>query len=112
MKTPERSAALARVLTMDTDYLPKGFAAQVAALANADTGAWRFSGNDVGLLGAFAAMIGLCVSGWLWFAAPEPGAAEWLGPIVGAMASYPWLTIGVTAIAAVQMLTLHRRATI
>ncbi|HEV7607978.1 MAG TPA: hypothetical protein VGO61_11605 [Steroidobacteraceae bacterium] len=111
MKTPERSAALARALMSETDGLPKDFAAQVAALAEAGGPAWHLSWNDVGLLGAFVTMIGVCVAGWVRFGAQEAGGEEWLGTIVGAMLSHPWLVIGIAGVAMVQGLTFRRRAT-
>jgi hypothetical protein len=111
MKTPERSAALGRVLAIETDRLPKDFAAKVAALAKSNSAPWRLSGNDLGLLGAFAAMLCLCAAGWLTFGTQESARAEWFGPIVGAMASCPWLVIGVAGVALVQALNFRRRAT-
>jgi len=111
VKTPERSAALARALASEADGLPEDFAARVAALADAERTGWRFSRNDAGLLGAFAAMIGVCVTGWKWFGTQEPGGAEWLGPLVDALSYDPWLIIGVAGVAIVQGLTFRRRAT-
>jgi hypothetical protein len=111
MKDPERSAALARALAAQTDGLPKEFAKQVATLAEADGTSIHLSWNDVGLLGAFVVMIGVCVAGWLTFETQEVGGAEWFGPVVGAMMSQPWLVIGVVGVAIVQLLTFRRRAT-
>jgi hypothetical protein len=109
MKTPERSAALARALKSEPDGLPKDFAAQVAALAEAGGAEWQVSLSDVGLIGAFATMISICVMGWVRLAAESSGGAEWLGAIVGALASHPWLVIGIAGVATVQMLTFRRR---
>jgi hypothetical protein len=95
----------------ETDGLPKDFAAQVAAQAEAGSPAWHLSWNDVGLLGAFVAMIGICVAGWARLGAQGSGGGEWLDTIVGALASHPWLTIGMAGVAVVQGLTFRRRTT-
>ncbi len=111
MKNPERSAALARALAAQTDGLPKEFAKQVAALAEAESRSSPLSWNDVGLIGAFVAMIGVCVAGWVTFGAKESGSAEWFDPVVGAVTSQPWLVIGVVGVVFVQLMTFRRRAT-
>jgi hypothetical protein len=101
---------LARALALATDGLPQDFAAHVAALAEAG-GTPRQSGwNDIALLGAFAAMIGVCVAGWFTFGPQESDAAEWFGPIARTMASQPWLLAGAAGVAIVQVLTFRRRA--
>ncbi len=111
MKPPERSAALAKALASETG-LPKDFAAQVAALAEAGGAGRHSTWHDVALLGAFVAMIGVCVAGWLWMGPQEPVDADWLAPVLGVVASQPWLFIGVAGVATVQMLTFRRRARI
>ena len=68
--------------------------------------------SDVALLGAFVAMIGVCVAGWFAFGPRELPRAEWLTSLAGAVASQPWLFIGVAGVAVVQALTFRRRATI
>jgi hypothetical protein len=108
MNTPERSAAIARALAPEKDGLPEDFAAQVAALAEAQS-ARRWSWSDVTLLGAFVAMVGVCVVGWSSFGAPEFASIDWLGSIVRAAASYPWLAAGVAGVGVVQMLNFRRR---
>jgi len=112
MRTPDRSAAIAKVLALQADGLPKDFPAQVAALAEARASARYLSLNDLALLGAFVLMIGVCVAGWLLFDSPEPGGVEWFAPIVRAVTSQPWLVLGVAGVAVVQMLTFRRRATL
>jgi len=111
MKNPERSAALARALAAQTEDLPKDFAKQVASLAEAEDKSSPWSWNDVGLLGAFVAMIGVCVAGWFTFGASESGTAEWFDPVIGTVTTQPWLVIGVVGIAIVQLMTFRRRAT-
>jgi hypothetical protein len=111
MKNPERSAALARALAEPTDGLPKGFAKQVAALAEVEGKSSPWTWNDVGLLGAFVAMIGACVAGWSTFGASELGSAEWFDPVIGTVTTQPWLVIGVVGVAIVQLMTFRRRAT-
>ena len=112
MRTPDRSAAIAKALALQTDELPKDFPARVAALAEARASPRYLSLNDVALLGAFVLMIGVCIGGWMLFDAPETQLLQWLAPIVRAMTSQPWLVLGVAGIAAVQMLTFRRRATL
>ena len=111
MKTPERSAALARALMAETEGLPKDFAARVATLAEAGGAAWHLSWNDVGMLGAFVATIGICVAGGFNFGGISSNDAEWLGTIVEALASRPWLIVGIAGVAFVQALTFRRRTT-
>jgi len=111
MKTPKRSAALARALMAETVGLPKDFAAQVAALAEAGGTAWRFSWNDIGLLVAFATMIGICVAGWIRFGEHSSSDIQWLGTIVGALTSRPWLIMQIAGVAFVQALMFRRRTT-
>jgi hypothetical protein len=112
MKTPERSAALARVLAVENDGLPDDFATHVAALAQASGTTRRSSWSDVALLGAFVAMICVCVAGWSTFGSRELPGEEWVTPIVDAVRSQPWLVIGVVGVAIVQALTFRRRTTI
>lgn len=111
MRTPERSAALARALKSETDGLPQDFAQKVAALAESRSAARRLSWNDVGLLCAFAAMIGICVAGWVLFGEQSSGGSEWLDTILGVLAPHPWLVIGMAGVAIVQLLTFRRRTT-
>lgn len=113
MSTPKRSAAIARALASEPDGLPRDFAAHVAALARADR-ARAWSWNDVALLVAFFAMLGVCVlgMGWLGFAASVIGDANWLAPVVEIAASHPWLLAGAVGVVLVQMLTFRRRAAI
>jgi hypothetical protein len=111
MKTLERSVAIAKALASEPDGLPEDFAAQVAALAAANE--WRhLSWTDGALLGAFVAMIGVCVAGWFWLGPQESDRTAWLEPVVGTVASQPWLFFGIAGVAVVQMLTFRRRATI
>lgn len=112
MKTPERSAALARVLADESGGLPADFAARVAALAQASGTARRSNWSDLALLGAFVAMIGVCVAGWFTFGSRELPGAEWVTPLVEAVTSQPWLVIGVAGVTVVQALTFRRRTTI
>jgi hypothetical protein len=115
MKTPERSAALAQALNLETVGLPDDFAAKVATLAESRSTARSVSWN-VGLLGAFVAMLGICVAGWIGFSEESPGGPEWLADIIGtlvaALAPHPWLAIGMAGIAFVQVLTFRQRTTI
>jgi hypothetical protein len=111
MSTPERSAALARVLASGAGGLPKDFATQVAALAEADrTRLWNW--DDLAMSGAFVAVIGVYVAGWFTFAPREPGGVEWLGPLIHAVASEPWMVTGLAGLGLVQMLAFRRRAAI
>jgi hypothetical protein len=110
MSTPERSAALGRALASDIEGLPADFARQVATLAEARAAARSTLLTAVAMLGAFAAMIGVCMVGWLRFGKPEVGSVEWFDPFVQATGSQPWLLIGVLGFVIVQMLTFRRRA--
>ena len=112
MRTPERSAAIAKALAAQTPGLPANFPAQVAALAEARASANHVGLNDVALLGAFILMICVCVAGWFIFEPLEPGGIEWVGPVVRGIVSEPWLAIGVAGVAVVQVLTFRRRANI
>jgi hypothetical protein len=112
MKTPERSAVLARALAAEGDALPEDFAARVAALARAGGTARHSSWSDVALLGAFVAMIGVCIAGWVAFGSWELPDAEWMAPIVDAATSQPWLVAGAVGVGIVQALTFRRRTTI
>jgi hypothetical protein len=112
MTTPARSAALARALASEADGLPLDFAENVAALAEAGSAARNMGWNDIWLVGAFAAMIGICVMGWLVFGEPSSGGEEWLRSIVAALALHPWLVAGMAGVAIVQVLTFRRRAMI
>jgi hypothetical protein len=109
MNLPERSEAIARALAEDTTGLPADFAAQVAALAEAES-AQRWTWNDAALLVAFVAMIGVCVAGWFTFGAVEIGTIKWWEPIVSVAAAYPWLAVGVAGVVIVQVLNFRRRA--
>ena len=109
MKTPERSAALAKALASDTNDLPEDFAARVAALA--ETGKERsWSWNDFALTGAFFAMVGVCVAGWIGFGMPAPPFGDWLEPVGRMMTSQPWLIIASAGMALIQVLNFRRRA--
>jgi hypothetical protein len=110
MSTPERSAALGRALASEAEGLPANFAAQVAALAEARAAARSTFLTALAMLGAFAAMIGVCVAGWFSFGKPEAGGVAWFDPLVQAVGPQPWLLIGVVGIVIVQMLTFRRRA--
>ena len=114
MTTPGRSAALARALAGATDDLPEEFASRVAALAETRGSAPLANRNDVALLGAFLAMIGVCVAGWFAFGSREPAGMEmnWMDPLLGAILSQPWLIAGAAGLAIVQVLTFRRRTTI
>jgi hypothetical protein len=110
MSEPVRSAAIRRALADEGDGLPGDFAKQVAALAEAES-AVRARRTDVALFGAFVAMLGVCVAGWVTFVGPPAiGGEELLGLIGRAVSSQPWLVIGVAGVAAVQLLTFRRRA--
>jgi hypothetical protein len=111
MITPERSPALGRALASEADGLPHDFAQKVAALADAGSDARRAGWNDIWPVGAFAAMIGICVAGWLGFEEQPTGGGEWLGGIVAALAPHPWLLTGMAGVAIVHVLTFRRRAT-
>jgi hypothetical protein len=108
MNTPERSAAIKRALESEPVGLPRSFAAQIAALASTQR-MRRWSWSDAALLVAFAAMLGVCVAGWLPLGMLEVGRAEWLAPLARLAASHPWLCIGVAGLAVVQGLTFRRR---
>ena len=112
MRTPERSGTLARALAAESGGLPEDFAARVAALAQASGTARHSTWSDVALLGAFVAMIGVCVAGWFTFGSRELPGAEWVTRIVEVVTSQPWLVIGVAGVAIVQALTFRRRTTI
>ena len=111
MNNPERSAALARALAAQSDGLPKEFAKTVAALAEAEDASFRLSWREAGLVGAFVAMIGVCVVGWVMLGTQDAGNTQWFGPAAGAVTIQPWLVIGVAGVALVQLLTFRRRAT-
>jgi hypothetical protein len=109
VKTPERSAVIAKALTSESE-LPVDFAQHVAALAEARAAQRRATGNYLALSGAFVAMLAVCIAGWYSF---EPGAlalGEWLDPLLRALAAQPWLVIGIAGFAVVQGLTFRRRA--
>jgi hypothetical protein len=109
MNIPQRSAALARALASETDDLPKDFAAQVAALAESgDRRSWSW--NDFALLGAFVAMLGVCVAGWLLLAPQEPASVQWLDLPARVVTSQPWLFVGVAGFVIVHLLSFRRRA--
>src|SRR4030095_11690197 len=104
MKTPQRSAAIAHALASETDQLPKDFAAHVAALAEAgEKRSWTW--KDFALLGAFVAMLGVCVAGWFTFAPQEPLSFRWLEPIAHVVAAQPWLFIGIAGFVLVHLLS-------
>jgi hypothetical protein len=112
MNTPERSAALAKALASQTAGLPGDFAKRVAAIAETRDAARRASWNYVALIGAFVAMLGICVAGWYFFVPQALTVAQWCDPLVRELAAQPWLVIGVVGIAVVQALTFRRRAMI
>jgi hypothetical protein len=63
------------------------------------------------MLAAFVVMMGVCVTGWFGFVGtPEIGNAELFDLVGSTLASQPWLVIGVAGVAAIQLLTLLRRA--
>jgi hypothetical protein len=112
MKTPARSADIARALAAETPELPEDFAARVAGLAAANTaGEARWRRTDVILLCAFIGMLGLCVGGWLLLAptSAESGAREWLAPVIAVLREQPWLLVGAAALICVQLLDFGRR---
>jgi len=96
-------------LASETDGLPKNFAAHVAALAEGGGAARRGSWNDLVMLGAFVAMIGVCVAGWFSFGPQVPLRSEWLKSFARVVASQPWLLIAVAGAALVQVLNFRRR---
>ena len=110
MKTPERSAAIAKALASQPPGLPRDFAARVAALAETPESR-RLSWNDGALFGAYVVMIAACLAGWFWLGPPESVSADWLEPVVDAAVSQPWLIAGLAGVAIVQTLTFRRRAT-
>ena len=110
MNEPKRSTALKRALAAESDGLPEDFAVQVSQVAEAQVETRRSKWSDATMLGAFVAMIGVCVTGWFGFVgSPEIGNAELMALICGTLASQPWLVIGVAGVVAVQVLTLLRR---
>ena len=108
MKTPVRSTILARALASDAAGLPANFAEQVAALAEAQA-ADSSNRTAAAMCGAFAAMLVVCVLGWLGFGKPETDGAAWLEPLLRTVAQQPWLVIGAAGIIIVHVLTLRRR---
>ena len=108
MNTPERSAAIARALAAQTPGPPADFAAQVAALAEAQR-VRRSTWSDVALLVAFVAMLGVCVAGWFSFGVLELGSAEWMDAVLGTAAAHPWLVLGVAGLSLVQVLSYRQR---
>jgi hypothetical protein len=109
VKTPERSAAIAKALDSPTG-LPGDFARRTAALAETRAAARHATGNYVALSSAFVAMLAVCVAGWYVFEPRALTIGEWIDPILRAMASQPWLVIGAAGFATVQALTFRRRA--
>ena len=99
MNEPVRSAALKRALAEEGDALPPDFAARVAALARAPA-ARQSRGTVISLLGAFIAMLGVCVVGWFEWGTPD---LSWRD------AAPSWLVIGLVGVALVQLLTFRRR---
>jgi len=99
MSDPVRSEAVARALAEEADGLPPDFAASVAALARARA-ARQSRGTDLALLGAFIAMLGVCVVGWFELGAPDFAWRD-VAP--------SWLVIGLAGVALVQLLTFRRR---
>jgi hypothetical protein len=61
------------------------------------------------MCGAFVAMVGFCVVGWLSFGKLETGGAAGFEPFLQTVARQPWLVIGAAGLAIVQMLTFRRR---
>jgi hypothetical protein len=111
MNEPARSEALKRALGEEDDGLPEDFAGRVAALAEGDGAARNWGWTDVALVGAFAAMISVCVAGWFEFGAQELGGNGWFDLSVGDLALQPWLVTGVAGLTLVQLLTFRRRVT-
>jgi hypothetical protein len=111
MSEPVRSEALRRALAEEGDGLPTAFAARVASLAEARA-ARHFVWTDVALLGAFIAMIGVCVAGWFAFGAREAAGNAWLDVSWSDVAPAPWLLTGIVGVALVQLLAFRRRAMI
>jgi hypothetical protein len=112
MRSPKRSPALARALATRGDELPGDFAARVAMLARAASKVRRSRWSDVALFIGFIAMIGVCAAGWLAFGPPEFPDAEWVAAPLAAIASQPWLVLGVAGVAIVRALTFRRRAAV
>jgi hypothetical protein len=110
MNTPERSTLLAEALRSEPVDLPQDFAGKVAELAEAGGVAPRpLRWTDVGLCGAFSAMMGICVAGWIVFGEQSSDGTEWLDSIVSALIPHPWLVTGLAGVAIVQVLTFRRR---
>jgi hypothetical protein len=109
MKTPKRSETLARALASESPGLPEDFAARVAAQAEARERARASIWNSAGMIGAFAGMLAVCMFGWFQFGAPQMGGAEWLSPLLRALALQPWLVVGISGVAIVRTLTFTRR---
>jgi hypothetical protein len=110
MSEPDRSAALSRALAEEDDGLSPEFAARVAALAEAETARPCFSWADVALLGAFVAMLAVCVGGWFAFGGRDMGSSNLAYLSWRELMSQPWLITGIAGLALVQLLTFRRRA--
>ena len=108
MKAPKRSAALVRALASDP-ALPADFAARVSELAEARAQARHANWSVFAPLGAFVAMIGVCMVGWLKLGPQAPASMEWLKFVVRALSDQPWLLIGGVGLVLVQALTFRRR---
>src|SRR5688500_815483 len=109
MNEPKRSAALKRVLAAEGDGLPQDFAAQVAVLAEVESAA-RARWAEAAMLGAFVAMLGVCVAGWVMFVGPSAtGFGEFLTLVGRTTGSQPWLLTGVAGLGIIQLSTFFRR---
>lgn len=112
MTTPPRSPAIARALASEAEDLPANFAKHVAVLAESRAAARSSNWTTVAMFSAFAAMVGVCVLGWLSFGKPESGGSSWFEPLLHTFALQPWLVIGAAGFAIVQVLTFRRRSRI
>jgi hypothetical protein len=109
MNELKRSAALKRVLAAEGDGLPRDFAAQVAVLAEVESAA-RVRWAEAAMLGAFVAMLGVCVAGLVVLVGPPPiDVGEFLTLVGRATGSQSWLIIGVAGLGIIQLSTFFRR---
>ena len=111
MKTPERSALIARALAAQPHGLPEDFAAQVAKLAEAQARPQHSRGSELALGGAFVAMIGVCIAGWFQLGVPDLAAARWVpAAMASIVTSAPWLAAGIASLGLIEVLAFRRRA--
>jgi hypothetical protein len=109
MNEPKRSAALKRVLAAEADGLPRDFAAQVAVLVEVECVA-RARWAEAAMVGAFVALLGVCVAGSVMLVGPPPiDFGEFLTLVGRATGSQPWLLIGVAGLGIIQLSTFFRR---